>query len=682
MIKQAILVIVCLLLPTSGDAAPQWIEHASAPGPDIPPVGLSRFDQIFMQQDNDYQIPYPFEKLVEHLEAGIDNRGKNGLRQVLVPIGRSLQRNTAAPDYFKFPRSLIALEGEPRVSTEQAGLVLEYRLFIAHQPSTETLEVISYNNEVGRFEFQVVENYARDQIPVVRQANRVMCLSCHQNAAPIFPETPWTETSFNVEVAKELIRALPQKFTSLISVLTPDAGVIDVLVERANYLSVAQYIWKNGCSTSRCRAALLRAALQFRLSGKSSFEWQHSTYRVNYHEDLKQNWKQNWSQGLALAGSRIVTLDSFDQDQRTIEQDPLSARPAHTIWYEADAVLARGIVYRLAGFLTQADIQRFDRRLIALEASQTDNNQSFRSPCRIAFSRDSTLELSCSEIGTIDGLQATFEIELEQTRINSIRVLQLKFPGDPHIWQPEVRKFNNNGGTIDIELSDANSDLSQRVSNGNRIRLVRLTLDSSLSSPFSDARMEIEMSDDFRYLDEALAQLLVDNATGKSDSLSALAFRRRVIVDELMRQLGMKTLNWPRFTKPPVKTEKATAVELNGDLVLLYPYCAHCHNANSVNPPGFLYGEQLHERLVQCAPRILTRLKAWQDGYNFPRSPMPPPASPGMSGTSAESWPRSDHYRLLLNAIQGLVDNNYLDYETVNWPDTIYPDLPPCLAIN
>ena len=60
--------------------------------------GLTLFDKLIAQ--NDGKIPYPFEKLVEHLSQRGDPV------QVLVPLGRSLQRHEHGDKPFSDPRRL------------------------------------------------------------------------------------------------------------------------------------------------------------------------------------------------------------------------------------------------------------------------------------------------------------------------------------------------------------------------------------------------------------------------------------------------------------------------------------------------------------------------------------------------------------------------------------------------
>ena len=75
-------------------------------------------------------------------------------------MGRSLQRNAASPDFFKFPRAVVVAEATPVSIPGKPLIVLKDRLFLGYQPQAEAIEVISYNEMAGRFEFQVVENYS------------------------------------------------------------------------------------------------------------------------------------------------------------------------------------------------------------------------------------------------------------------------------------------------------------------------------------------------------------------------------------------------------------------------------------------------------------------------------------------------------------------------------------------
>jgi hypothetical protein len=671
-----ILVFLCFCLEFGTlAAAPQWVAHASAPGPDLPPVGRSRFDQLFADGENGYRIPYPFDALVALLESKIDNGGASGVRQVFIPLGRSLQRNAPAPDYFRYPRSVIALQGEPLMSAD----VLQYRLFIAHQPGSESLEVISYNDSAGRFEFQVVENYAADGQPAVRQANRQMCLSCHQNAAPIFPTQPWSETTFNAAVASRLVAALPQRFHSLVGTLTDDAGAIDLLSERANYLAAAQLIWRRGCGDARCRAAALRAALQFRLSGDSGFAREDPSYLQDYRAELERNWARNWPDGLALANSRIVDRDPFAAPPPARVEDALARRPAHAVWHGADAIFADGIIYRLGGFFTRADIQRLDAYLVALGARRAVAEQVFGADCRLANVGAANRLLECSDAGDRHGLHATLEIDYEGGKTRSLQVLSLRMPGEAGLLQADVGELSRRADGLGAELVDRQAGLSMRLANGDRLRSLELHWrDESLRGP---SRIEISLAQEFQIVDEAIALLLREHRGTGAGSLGDKPFRRAAIVAELDAALAMLNASGPEAGESaampppglPAAPPEADASRLRGDLALLQPMCGRCHAAETRNPPGFLAGDDSPRRIRQCAPRILARLRAWHDSDDFAIVPMPPPA------TIEESWARGNYYRKLVGAVAGLLQQEPAAAAAATG-SAAYERLPPCLA--
>src|SRR3546814_9204248 len=94
--------------PATSAPRPKWAVRASKPGSDRPPAGRSLFDFVTTREQGGarvYDIPFPFEALLQRINAraGCD-AGDDCLRVVLIPLGRSLQRLAAAPDFFAHPQ--------------------------------------------------------------------------------------------------------------------------------------------------------------------------------------------------------------------------------------------------------------------------------------------------------------------------------------------------------------------------------------------------------------------------------------------------------------------------------------------------------------------------------------------------------------------------------------------------
>src|SRR5262249_2549459 len=221
------------------------------------------------------------------------------LKRVLIPRGRSLQRDAARPDYFKFPRAVMGVDGEP--APEHAALLLKDRLYLGYQEKANVLEVLSYNEAAGRFEFQLVRDYREGGARNVVYANRTLCTACHQNAAPIFSRPLWDETNANPAIAA-LLGAEQRQFYGF----PVEQGIdipygIDVSKERANQLAMYQYLWRDGCGAGAegiaCRADLLRLALLYRLNGSQ---------RVGALPDgLAERWRQKWPHGLFVPNPEL-----------------------------------------------------------------------------------------------------------------------------------------------------------------------------------------------------------------------------------------------------------------------------------------------------------------------------------------------------------------------------------------
>ena len=185
-------------------AAPAWVTDPARPGEHLPGAGGSLFDALFATPGGAHAIPFPFERLLARLEAEVSRDPASALpplKAVLIPLGRSLQRSAAAPDYFRFPRVVVGVDAPPAPGSPW---LLKDRLYIGYLEKSAVLEVISYNEGAGRFEFQLVKDYRAGGSPQVYYANRNICMACHHNAAPIFSRALWDETNANPAIAARL----------------------------------------------------------------------------------------------------------------------------------------------------------------------------------------------------------------------------------------------------------------------------------------------------------------------------------------------------------------------------------------------------------------------------------------------------------------------------------------------
>ena len=119
---------------------------------------------------------------------------------VLIPLGRSLQRTAAAPDFFAFPARRRRRHRRGRGSAARA------RPDLPRLPgeSRTCSRSSATTRRSARFEFQLVRDYRAGGTPRVLYANRDVCIACHQNHAPIFSRQVWDETNANPRIAARL----------------------------------------------------------------------------------------------------------------------------------------------------------------------------------------------------------------------------------------------------------------------------------------------------------------------------------------------------------------------------------------------------------------------------------------------------------------------------------------------
>ena len=288
--------------------------------------------------------------------------------------------------------------------------------------------------------------------------------------------------------------------------------------------------------------------------------------------------------------------------------------------------------------------------------------------CRIESANDEGQVLSCENNTGNASLRASVEIEYDQGKIGNVRVLHLQMPGDANIWQPRITLVSKIGQQLKLVTGIDDRGLSPRLSNGDRIKALNLRFNKQ-----DEINLEIEIIGESIALDQMISHLLEANRQGISDSLSSRPFRRQSIVTDLPHLAGFDELEWLALRSPTPTKKPSFSSPLTGVAALLQPYCARCHSDNSLQPPGFLYGNRPNHQIRQCAPRIAARLRAWQPEYGISKSPMPPPASLALSGAGVAQWTQSDEYRALLSAAEQLLEDNF--------SHTRYDDLPPCFTI-
>ncbi len=231
-------------------------------GDDLPPEGTrSLFDHLVAQNE---QLPYPFEKLVALVQAQ-DAEGRPS-PALLIPLGRSLLKASA---HFERPRVLVAADSQSPNTPASLGLTLRGRLFLGFVEDAAEIEVISYNEAAGRYEFQLVQDYRAGGVPRIVYARRAICTTCHQGAAPIFPQRPWNETNGHAAIGRRIADARGEEsyrgVPAAVALAVPER--FDELTDIANFVPVTQRIWLDGCGEAAagraCRRELLRLALDF-----------------------------------------------------------------------------------------------------------------------------------------------------------------------------------------------------------------------------------------------------------------------------------------------------------------------------------------------------------------------------------------------------------------------------------
>ncbi len=365
---------------------PVWPVSASDPGPSMPKVGRSLFDHLMFEPGRGFEIPFPISALFKKIETktGIlpDLTGKSSIKTALIPVGRSLQRYAADPNFFKYPRAIFAFTKAP-ANTAKSVFNVRDRLYIAYQEKAEALEVISYNEQAGRFEFQIISDYASGRKPILEYAERSVCISCHQNHAPIFATAPWDESGTNRIVAKRMAVGGKNRYAVPVKSSFDVTDQLDQSTDRANRIPIFQKIWSDSCVFEegiefevKCRAALLLSSLKYGLSGYAKSERGSDPAEQAFRQNLVTAFDRKWPEGLAESSPDLPNriLDAFlkmaDFKFRNLlepegKHNPQTVRDRKKIWFtdNADAPLSDQVLLGFSHFLTLNDLHIIDQAL-------------------------------------------------------------------------------------------------------------------------------------------------------------------------------------------------------------------------------------------------------------------------------------------------------------------------------
>jgi hypothetical protein len=553
---------VGLALGLSGAAAghaTSLLADPEEPGANRPAAGQSLFDELFAlpplaTRGNGarYALPFPFERLLAELNARLAPAEATG---VLIPLGRSLQRHAADPDYFASPRTVVAV-------TDDAGApgrpLLKDRLYLGYHERAEVIEVISYNEAAGRFEFQVVEDYGPDREPRVRHGERFVCIACHQGHGPIFATAVWNETNADPRVAARLA-ALGTTFHGVATRGGVDrADAIDRSTDRAARIAFANALWTEGCGPPdepdaiRCRGDLLLDALRYRLGGaRAAPDVAPGSPSAALAERLAGRLPRLAPAGLGAPSPDLPNRDPLAEIAAGVAPDaaiepegvfePTLERAPVVFWRPSTPVgeLLATAVGDIAATFADADIVWLDDRLAALEPEPPGLAQA-RLACRTwsleAGPGRRELRLACDAGSTQPRAVLEGHVILADDVPNAGMIGRLALDGHAPLSRLVVAggsyRREANTETLQLRLRESGLGLRARLAGGERLTPLQLRI-----GPDGEAALELRALDDLASLRAALAGMVEAAVADPGAALSAGPLRRRAVLDELAAAL-------------------------------------------------------------------------------------------------------------------------------------------------
>ena len=685
-------------------------------GSDQPSAGASAFDLLVSQKVDGkvvLKVPFPFTELIKLIESKVlppteFSPDPTGIHKTLIPLGRSLQRVAAKPDFFLFPRVVLAVTGLPRQQgAGDLGLYLKDRLYIGYQEKAEVLEVISYNELAGRFEFEQVKDYREGGAAIVQRSQRSLCLACHQSHSPIFPQNPWDETTASAAIVQKIVAAGADRLTpGFYHGVKIDSGIkvpyeIDNSTTRASGLNLLQKLWRESCGkepvkAQSCRRAIVQAIVQYRLSGvieqssrflndfwTSAFDfWKDQQLLVLDNHISKRNPLEELSSLRRADLSHLTGTPVKEELQKLVESsdiaaedEPINPRPPMTepITFEQGQPLLN-MIKGFAHFFTEIDTQTIDQYLAqhpavapSIEAVAQCHYQTRTRP-GADFSR---LDLRCvdkEQTGVSFSLEGQLSVDnsgsIRGGTLESLRLLGCDTCGTLNniqlqSAQPLVR-LTDGSWALD-SVTAKNKSLSVRFANADR--LVGFTLkaqnDGNVVIRVIVSRESAVLEKIFNEISDKLLPGMITNP------FSELAFSRSLVLPPLLRELGVKgeqSCCALSALKPDLvhgdrqsddKEALVALAQINPAFRVFRERCSGCHINEIGFPTEFLSGDAVGN-VRTYASRIYYRLSIWkvpqpQALQNHLPTGMPPKST--FVTETVDQWLQSDDYKILLDYV-------------------------------
>lgn len=562
-------------------------------GASLPPVGRSIFDfMVAKQVDGEwiYDVPFPFEALMDHLKAGLDEGYRGPTKEVLHPIGRSLHRHAASPhDYFRYPRAVIAVDAESVPPAGRSGAMLRDRLYIGYQPLSESVELIAYNEAAGRFEYQVVIDYREGGTPKVTYADRGLCTACHHNQSVIYAGAPWAESNSSAQVVA-LLREEAESFYGIPAQVSFDIPeLFDEATDRTNFFSAYQLAWQDGCeatgdfeSAVACRRDGLISALRYRLTSGYQLTDSGDGTRDRFADAIVESWLARWPRGVEIASADLLDLDPFGQPGYAIgsvgadigvaelaamvnddmvqfeaEYEPLFERAPKDVWMVAapfaglspvEPSWVSQVIGGLGNFLAAVDIERLSDHLAA--SSAPERGLSF--PCQVVpgdaagetiniwFQCDASLGERAPLKGQLRG-GANGAVEGVLSRLHP----ETAAPAGMVVRDGRFERTES-GWRARFALRDSVTGFDARMGDGNYLRDLVLdwpAVDGVAEAPVA-ATITMTIADDFAIVVAAIDDLAEATLAGESDALAYAPFRRVAVLRPIFDQIGFEPMDW------------------------------------------------------------------------------------------------------------------------------------------